>query len=50
MLVKYQNGMPFCIGTTTVSRPNSLGTLAATASTWCAFMASTTMSCGPAAE
>jgi hypothetical protein len=31
--------MPFCIVTTAVSGPNSLGTSLATASTWCAFRA-----------
>ncbi len=33
MTVKYQNGIPFCIGTTMVSGPKSFGTSAATAST-----------------
>ncbi len=48
-LWKYQNGMPFCIVTTTVAGPKSSGTFRATASTWCAFMARMTMSCAPAA-
>ena len=45
---KYQNGMPFCIVTIMVSGPSNLGNSPATASTWWAFMASTTMSCMPA--
>ena len=46
---KYQYGMPFCIVMTAVSGPKSFGTLPATASSWCAFVARMTTSCGPVA-
>ena len=42
--------MPFCIVTTVVPAPKSLGTSRATSATWCAFIARMTTSCAPAAR
>ncbi len=46
---KYQNGMPFCIVTMTVSGPMRRAASAATLASWCAFTARTTTSCTPTA-
>jgi hypothetical protein len=45
---KYHHGMPFCIVTITVSRCQSAGSRSTSGSTWWAFVARITTSCGPA--